>query len=156
MFSGDEVRKQAGMEAHRPLTRSYIKPRLLFQEEIKKNRQMREEDEEAVTDIEEPIATPSRKGRKYTDLASPTKQQEATPPPTIPAKRRKMISPSPTPNNVDPSSDLSFETWGRVKAVKKSDEEPSRGKKRAHEESAGTSHKRVKSEQSSTQSTDSF
>lgn len=135
VFSGDDLRKQAGSEAHRPLTRAYMKPRLLFQEEIKKQRENDEDDEEAVTDIEYPIATPSRKGRKTTDLGSPSKQQEASPPPTISAKRQ-----------------LSFESWSRVKSVKRSAGESSHGKKRASDTPDDSPRKRVKSEQTSSQS----
>lgn len=83
-LSADEMqlRRQIGHEAHRPLTRSSIKPRLLFQAEIQeRNREngIEEDDEEAVTDIEVPVATPSRRKGKAVQL--PT--LETTPPPTI-------------------------------------------------------------------------
>lgn len=86
--SGDELRllRQAGPEARRPLTRSSIKPKLLFQEEIKQrkleNGEVTEDEEEATTDIETPIATPSRgKGKMVMHIAESL--QEATPPPTV-------------------------------------------------------------------------
>jgi hypothetical protein len=92
--SGDDLQllRQAGHEARRPLTRSSIKPKLLFQEEIKQRRLENGEvsdEEEAVTDIETPIATPSRgKGKMVMHIADSL--QEATPPPTVRrAKRRK-------------------------------------------------------------------
>lgn len=57
--SADELQllRQAGYEARRPLTRSAIKPKLLFQEEIKQRKLENNEvsdDEEAATDIEIP------------------------------------------------------------------------------------------------------
>lgn len=86
--SGDDLQllRQAGPEARRPLTRSSIKPKLLFQQEIKQrkldNGQVTEDEEEAVTDMETPIATPSRgKGKAVMHIAESL--QEATPPPTV-------------------------------------------------------------------------
>ncbi|KAH7338533.1 hypothetical protein BKA66DRAFT_435219 [Pyrenochaeta sp. MPI-SDFR-AT-0127] len=80
-----QLRRQIGHEARRPLTRSSIKPRLLFQAEIQqRNREndIEEDDEEAVTDIETPIATPSRrKGKGPVQYVQPAR--ETTPPPTI-------------------------------------------------------------------------
>lgn len=92
--SGDDLqlRRQVGYEAHRPLTRSSIKPRLLFKEEIQRRKVEKGEtdEEEAVTDIEAPAATPSRrKGKMMMQLADSL--QEATPPPTLAkAKRGKL------------------------------------------------------------------
>ncbi|KAF1942763.1 hypothetical protein EJ02DRAFT_344760 [Clathrospora elynae] len=77
------LRRHIGHEARRPLTRSSIKPRLLFQKEIQeRNRDdgIEEDDEEAVTDIEVPVATPSRKKGK---AAVQVTALEATPPPTV-------------------------------------------------------------------------
>ncbi|KAJ4378121.1 hypothetical protein N0V83_000954 [Neocucurbitaria cava] len=91
-LSADEMqlRRQIGAEAHRPLTRSSIKPRLLFQAEIQERNRangIEEDDEEAVTDIEFPVvATPSR--RKGKEVVQPTLQ--TTPPPTVrKVKKRK-------------------------------------------------------------------
>lgn len=86
-----QVKRAAGHEAHRPLTRSCIKPRLLFQEEIKQrkreNGEDEEDEEEAVTDIEEPVATPSRrKGKSAVQIAPLV--QEASPPPTVRKPKR--------------------------------------------------------------------
>lgn len=87
-LSADEkqIRRQIGHDAHRPLTRSSVKPRLLFQKEIKQRKLESgdvDTDEEAVTDIEVPFATPSkRKGKS----AVPQPMLETTPPPTV----RKM------------------------------------------------------------------
>lgn len=93
--SGDDLQllRQAGPEARRPLTRSSIKPKLLFQEEIRQrkleNGEVTEDEEEAVTDIETPIATPSRgKGKMIMSIADSL--QEATPPPTVRKVKRGM------------------------------------------------------------------
>ena len=92
--SGDDLQllRQAGHEARRPLTRSSIKPKLLFQEEIKQRKLENGEvsdEEEAVTDIETPIATPSRgKGKMVMHIADSL--QEATPPPTVRKPKRGM------------------------------------------------------------------
>ena len=77
-----QVRRQIGQEARRPLTRSSIKPRTLFVAEIKERNLANgivDEDEEATTDIEAPIATPSR--RKGKGVQAPS--LETTPPPTV-------------------------------------------------------------------------
>ncbi|KAF2111814.1 hypothetical protein BDV96DRAFT_499061 [Lophiotrema nucula] len=133
-FSGDEaVLRQAGHEAHRPLTRSSIKPRKLFQEEIEqRNRELgHDDDEEAVTDIEVPVATPSR--RKIGLIV-----QEATPPPTNRVKR----------------PEISFEGWSRVKRGSTSG---SGSKKRPGSPLEGASPpKQARSEPSSAMSIDEF
>ena len=91
-LSGDEIhlRRHIGYEARRPLTRSSIKPRVLFQAEIQQRNHengIEEDDEEAITDIEVPIATPSRRKEK---AAVPVPALEATPPPTVrKVKKRK-------------------------------------------------------------------
>lgn len=93
--SADELQllRRAGHEARRPLTRSAVKPKLLFQEEIKQRKLENNEasdDEEAATDIEIPIATPSRgKGKMVMQIAEST--QEATPPPTGRKAKRGMF-----------------------------------------------------------------
>jgi len=87
--SGDELRRKAGTPASGRLTRSSVKPRLLFQEEIQRQRLENgddEDDEEAITDIEVPVATPSRKTQKSVPIIA---AQEATPPPTHRVKRRE-------------------------------------------------------------------
>lgn len=89
-----QLRRQIGHVSHRPLTRSSVKPRLLFKEEIKKRNienGIVDEEEEAETDIEpEVAATPSkRKGKAAVPMtAAPP---ATTPPPTARvAKRRKI------------------------------------------------------------------
>lgn len=101
-LSADEmaIRRQVGREAHRPLTRSSVKPRLLFQKEIQQRKLANgedEDDEEAITDIEIPCVTPSRRRAKIT---APPPEVESTPPPTV-RKLRKEIS---------------FDSWSRVKS----------------------------------------
>jgi hypothetical protein len=87
------LQRQIGPDARRPLTRSSIKPRLLFQEEIKeRNRQNGhdEDDEEADTEIEACVATPSRrKGKAVIHLTEAP--AEATPPPTVRKAKRGMF-----------------------------------------------------------------
>lgn len=92
--SGDDLRHQAGPVAHRPLTRSAIKPRLLFQEEIQARQREHdhEDDEEAVTDIEVPITNPRRKAYKVSEAVTSV-TQETTPPPPKQVKRRKLTAP---------------------------------------------------------------
>lgn len=85
------IRRMVGHEAQRPLTRSTVKPRLLFQEEIKQRNLENgifEDDEEAETEIEAHVATPSR-GKGKARIAA---IQETTPPPTVrTVKRRKFL-----------------------------------------------------------------
>ncbi|KAF2007083.1 hypothetical protein P154DRAFT_597556 [Amniculicola lignicola CBS 123094] len=91
--SGDELRRKVGHAAHRPLTRSSIKPRRLFQEEIEQQRLARQDAEEATTDTEAVVATPSRKMRKMTHVSAMVQPDvdvevgPATPPPTTRRKR---------------------------------------------------------------------
>ena len=79
------IRRQIGHEARRPLTRSSIKPKLLFQAEIKERNRANgieddDDDEEATTDIEPTVATPSRnKGKSVVQAPS----LATTPPPTV-------------------------------------------------------------------------
>ncbi|KAJ4305499.1 hypothetical protein N0V90_001030 [Kalmusia sp. IMI 367209] len=88
--SEDEVYRKADPHGSRRLTRSAIKPKLLFKEEIErlKRENGEDDDEEAPTDIELPISTPSRKTRYGLDVSAST-TQETTPPPTKTVKRRK-------------------------------------------------------------------
>jgi hypothetical protein len=93
LSSGDELRRKIGTPASGRLTRSSVKPRLLFQEEIRlqrlENGEAEDDDEEAITDIDVPVATPTRKTAKSVPI---TAVQEATPPPTRRVKRRKCSS----------------------------------------------------------------
>ncbi|KAF2196208.1 hypothetical protein GQ43DRAFT_445323 [Delitschia confertaspora ATCC 74209] len=88
-FSGDEMQRRAGVEASRPFTRSSIKPRRLWPSAEQPEKGLDDADEEAVTDIEAPVATPaSRKTRKAAYAATPIKLNftPATPPSTVRAK----------------------------------------------------------------------
>ncbi|KAF2687275.1 hypothetical protein K458DRAFT_415539 [Lentithecium fluviatile CBS 122367] len=112
--SSDELQRKAGTFPGR-LTRSSVKPRLLFQEELRRRRLENgddEDEEEAVTDIEVPIATPSRMTHKA--VASTSAVQEATPPPTNRVKRQ-----------------ISFESWSRVKSSARTSSSSRDGKKRS-------------------------
>lgn len=118
-LSGDDrqLLRQAGAAARRPLTRSSVKPKLLFQEEIKQrkldNGEVSEDDEEeAVTDVEVP-PTPSR-GKGKMVMAIAESLQEATPPPTVRKAKREV----------------SFDSWTRVKSAHSSGSS-SRGAKRS-------------------------
>jgi hypothetical protein len=85
-----QLKRQIGHEASRPLTRSSVKPRLLFKEEIKQRKLENGEvsdEEEATTDVELSVATPSRKkGKMVMQIAE--SMQEATPPPTVRKAKR--------------------------------------------------------------------
>lgn len=111
--------RQVGSGAHRPLTRSTVKPRLLFKEEIKERNRLNgveEDDEEAETEIEAPAQTPSRrKGKAAAPIPQPT--LEATPPPTV----RK------------PKKEISFDSWSRVKSAHSSAGSARGSKKRSGE-----------------------
>ncbi|KAL1610033.1 hypothetical protein SLS60_001698 [Paraconiothyrium brasiliense] len=88
LSSEDETRRKADRNGDRRITRSAIKPKLLFKEEIERLKQENgeEDDEEAPTDIELPIATPSRKTR-HVDPSSPSPKVTASVTKTV--KRRK-------------------------------------------------------------------
>ena len=97
--SADDRRllRQAGPDARRPLTRSSIKPKLLFQAEIKQRKldngevtEDEDEDEEVTTDVETPIATPSR-GKAKMMMRVDDSLQAATPPPTARKAKRGML-----------------------------------------------------------------
>jgi len=94
--SGDDLQllRAAGSAARRPLTRSSIKPKLLFQDEIKQrkleNGEVTEDEEEVTTDIETPAATPSR-GKAKMMMKLDDSLQEATPPPTVRKVKRGMF-----------------------------------------------------------------
>lgn len=86
------LRRHIGHEARRPLTRSSIKPRVLFEEEIQQRNRMNgieDDDEEAVTDIEVSIATPSR--RKIRATAVEVSALQTTPPPTVRKAKKRMF-----------------------------------------------------------------
>ncbi|KAJ4382392.1 hypothetical protein N0V86_002727 [Didymella sp. IMI 355093] len=134
--SGDELQllRAAGPEARRPLTRSSIKPKLLFQDEIRQRRlengEVTEDEEEAVTDIETPVATPSRgKGKMIMSIADSL--QEATPPPTVRKVKRE----------------ISFDAWSRVKSAHSSGSS-SRGAKRSGSPLVREVDKKARSEHS--------
>jgi hypothetical protein len=131
----NQVRRMIGYEARRPLTRSSIKPRLLFQAEIKeRNRELgieEEDDEEAVTDIEVPM-TPSR-GKGKGAVQAPA--LEATPPPTV-RKFKKGESLQHTPTYLPHTNivtEISFDSWSRVKSAHSSGGSSKAGKKRSGE-----------------------
>ncbi|CAG5150201.1 uncharacterized protein ALTATR162_LOCUS2581 [Alternaria atra] len=112
-----QVRRQIGHEARRPLTRSSIKPRLLFQAEIKERNRangIETDEEEATTEIDEPIATPSRRKGKS---VVPTPSLATTPPPTT----RKL------------KKEISFDSWSRVKSAHSSSSSVKTSKKRSGE-----------------------
>ncbi|KAF3007472.1 hypothetical protein E8E13_004784 [Curvularia kusanoi] len=117
--SGDDLQllRAAGSAARRPLTRSSIKPKLLFQDEIKQrkleNGEVTEDEEEATTDVETPAATPSR-GKAKIMMKLDDSLQEATPPPTVRKVKRE----------------ISFDSWTRVKSAHSSSSS-SRGGKRS-------------------------
>lgn len=124
----EQLLNQAEGHARRPFTRSSITPRLLFQDEIKAQRETTPivDEEEALTDIEYPLPTPSRKGHKTIDVGSFSKPREETPTsPTGPPKRQ-----------------ITLDSWTRV--VKSSTRKSPRGKKRGAEEIESSSSKRTR------------
>lgn len=157
------MRRQVGSEARRPLTRSTVKPRLLFQEEIKERNRVNgieEDDEEAETEIEAHVQTPSRrKGKAAAQITQPT--LEATPPPTVRKPKRGTSHPTypHAEAAVDQSSEISFDSWSRVKSAHSSAGSARTSKKRSGEplEREPEADKRARSEKStSSMSIDSF
>jgi len=143
-----QLRHQAGPAAHRPLTRSTVKPRLLFEAEIKERRRLNGEesdDEEADTEIEVEVATPSRSKGKAAVPAL-----EATPPPTVRKVKRGQFTPRHL--HVEPATDkfieVSFHSWSRVKSAHYSGGSSPGGKKRAGETLERDADKRARSEHS--------
>jgi hypothetical protein len=155
------LRRQVGPEAHRPLTRSSIKPRLLFKEEIKeRNRQNghEEDDEEADTEIEAHVATPSRRKGK-TAIHLPVPMLETTPPPTVRKPKRGTFIRSDFLSEaaVNDSTEISFDSWSRVKSAHSSGGSVHGSKKRGGEPLEREADKRARSEKSaSSMSLDSF
>jgi hypothetical protein len=151
-LSADEMqlRRQVGHDARRPLTRSSIKPRKLFQAEIKERNLangITEDDEEAETEIEAPAATPSRrKGKAAVPLIA---LPEATPPPTA-RKVKRGMSPHSTPKSTltHPSAEISFDSWSRVKSAHSSGGSVRETKKRGGEPLEREADKRARSEHS--------
>lgn len=128
------------------ITRSSIKPRVLFQEEIAKQKRERgeeDDDEEAVTDIEPQVATPSRKARTTTTAFL----QAATPPPTKRVQRRKRNLVIPVATQLT-NPEISFESWSRVKSSARSDTSSRGGKKRSGPPLENPTDKRARGEQS--------
>jgi len=158
--SGDELRRHVGPAAHRPFTRSSIKPRLLFKEEIQQKRKLEmgpdDVDEEALTDIEMPVATPSsRKSRKTVALVTPF-EQEATPPPTTKPKRGKIYHDHYDDVDVNVRSEISFDSWTRVKSTARGSSSSRDGKKRSGDHLESNAEKRTRSERPSFMDIDSF
>lgn len=148
-LSADEmaIRRQVGREAHRPLTRSSVKPRLLFEKEIQQRKIANgedEDDEEAVTDIEVPFTTPSRKKAK---VAAPPPALETTPPPTA-RKLRKGKSPLVPwqATFLTIVAEISFDSWSRVKSSSSSSHSTKKRSGDALERETGD--KRARSEHS--------
>ncbi|CAI6340106.1 unnamed protein product [Periconia digitata] len=128
LFEEDETRRRAGVAIAGRITRSSIKPRTLFKEEIAQQARERgeEDDEEALTDIEPQVATPSRKSKNATPLF-----QVATPPPTKRVQRQ-----------------ISFESWSRVKSSSRADSSGQGSRKRSGPLLEGPTDKRSRSQQS--------
>jgi len=154
------LRRQAGPAARRPLTRSSIKPRLLFQAEIKQRNLengIDEDDEEAETEIEAPVATPSR--RKGKAPVPPIESaREATPPPTVrKPKRGTLHDLHERCMSAHESTEISFGSWSRVKSAHSSGGSVRETKKRSGEPLGRDVDKRARSEHSaSSMSLDSF
>lgn len=137
------LKRQAGVAAQRPLTRSAITPRLLFPSEeqvLERTHGPDDVDEEAVTDIEMPTASPAKQKGKAHEVQTPTRHRfkPASPPSTSRATRSMDKHASPmqsTPTYEDERVPMSvgadetfptqskrkspFDTWQRTKAGKK-------------------------------------
>jgi hypothetical protein len=145
------LRRQAGPAARRPLTRSSVKPRLLFQAEIEqRNREngIDEDDEEAETEIEAPVATPSRrKGKDPVPIVAPA--LEASPPPTVRKPRRgTLFTLSEHCASAHDPTEISFGSWSRVKSAHSSGGHARETKKRSGEPLERDVDKRARSEHS--------
>ncbi|KAL5427407.1 hypothetical protein PMIN04_001421 [Paraphaeosphaeria minitans] len=133
--SEDETRRKADRGGTRRITRSAIKPKLLFKEEIDRLKRENgdDDDEEAPTDIELPIATPSRRTRHVDPTASFPHESKPAAVVTKTVKRQ-----------------MSFESWSRVKPSSRASAS-ARGTKRAApplDEGAEPEAKRARSEHS--------
>jgi hypothetical protein len=133
----DQLAEDIPDTLQRPLTRSSIKPRLLFpsveQTKAKKMRsQMTEDEEEAITDIEEPSSPMEMEVDSTDNLVSTPKMRKiapATPPTTARATRSRKVDMDgslglgsddevPSPDHVDSGrrAKLSpFDSWSRIK-----------------------------------------
>lgn len=127
----DGLAQTVPLNLRRPLTRSSIKPRLLFPtDEQNKAKQKRsettEDEEEAITDIEEP-PTPMDIIDAHVTTPKPLKFAPATPPTTARTTRSKKIDMDvalgsddevPSPNHVDSGNEAKlspFDSWPRTK-----------------------------------------
>ncbi|CZT43090.1 uncharacterized protein RSE6_03076 [Rhynchosporium secalis] len=165
--SEDEVDDQTlTTNLRRPLTRSSLKPRLLFptaeQSGTRETRSHNTEDEEADTDIEEPMNSLSTPLDQIDDITATPKAPRfgpVTPPTTARATRSRKAEVCSSP--ADPTSDdepapsspilrshrpsstkvSPFDQWQRVKPVKAS---PGKGKKRNGEPLIGAAEKKVR------------
>ena len=124
------LKRQAGESAQRPLTRSTMKPRLLWPSEPQA--QDDEVDEEAVTDIEMP--TPAKHRSKHATPSKPTpaKFSHLATPPSTKRTKRTLDRPAPSLDAVveepelpaspverkapKPKNRSPFDDWPRSKA----------------------------------------
>jgi hypothetical protein len=139
----DDARIDAALEAdlpsrlRRPLTRSSIKPRLLFPTpEQLRAREMRsqatEDEEEAITDIDEANHLSTPKDQMHGAIATPKapKFAPASPPTTTRVTRSKQLDVTGSPAQVDRDGSLSpfHDSFSLVK-----DGPPTRSRKRGGE-----------------------
>ncbi|KAL2062943.1 hypothetical protein VTL71DRAFT_6015 [Oculimacula yallundae] len=164
--SEDEVEDETlAINLRRPLTRSSIKPRLLFpsaeQSRTRETRAHNTEDEEADTDIEEPMDSASTPFDQIFDLTATPKAPRfgpVTPPTTVRATRSKKVEVFSSPagptsdDEAAPSSPMlrshrsagkvsPFDSWQRVKPVNPT---ASKGKKREGEPLGRDNEKKVR------------
>jgi hypothetical protein len=113
-----EIRRRAGVSPNRRLTRSTIKPRILFptEEQVRaRNAAAEEADEEAVTDIEVPCpttvkagangpATKSTANHKNAPVSPATAFRTPSPPPTDPGGSSGTLSRTARADPTDPTS----------------------------------------------------
>nr|POF03983.1 hypothetical protein CFP56_21739 [Quercus suber] len=128
------LKRQAGVTAQRPLTRSTVKPRLLFpsEEQLQQRTLAADQvDEEAVTDIEMPNVAPVQ-GLEH-NVAGFASDNRLTPPPTnlnkrsvskkTPMHSTPILEASPQSDAMDATfpkkSSNPFDAWPRTKSGRK-------------------------------------
>ena len=124
------LRHQAGDTASRPLTRSSIKPRLLFpSEEQLRERELaaagfNEVDEEAETDIEVPVPTKRKAAASYLATPPSSKRTKRTVDRTAAASRLEIVTEEDESTPASPIEQRKakakptspFDNWPRTKA----------------------------------------
>lgn len=153
-ISDEELRSPTDDPSFNTIRRSGVTPnKKLFKEEIARQRlrngdDVEEDEEEAITDIELHLASPSRRTSKAAVAASAAR--EATPPPTKRVKRRKSHQTPffPRRSNLNRHAEFSFESWRRVKSSSQTSASSQESRKRTGSPLESGVGKRSRSERS--------